>query len=316
MTEPQTVLIGSSLSDASDAVVGAGLAAARALGASVHLAHAFRPPPWYGEPQLEVLREERFELKGQRQSLERELDAQLERLGTEPAALASRQVRIGPPHRVLDELARDLKPALVAVGAADVEHRHAPVFGSTADRLVRKATRPVLVVRPPLELPPRRVLAPVDLSPLSADALAGALEILRRMTVGAAPEVRALFVLHPDEKSISAQFTPEQIDHLAAEELHRFVERVTGRSGLAAGEEVREGDPRDEIPAVAQAWGADLVVLGTHGRSGFERLVLGSVASYVARHGRTSVLVVPPEAALKAAVGDEAATLGVSTATS
>jgi nucleotide-binding universal stress UspA family protein len=38
----------------------------------------------------------------------------------------------------------------------------------------------------------------------------------------------------------------------------------------------------------------DLVILGTHGRGGFKRLVLGSVASEVVRHARCNVLVVPP----------------------
>jgi nucleotide-binding universal stress UspA family protein len=56
---------------------------------------------------------------------------------------------------------------------------------------------------------------------------------------------------------------------------------------------VREGDPADEILAEATASGANLVVLGTHGKRGFERWMLGSVTERVARRAPCSVLGVP-----------------------
>jgi hypothetical protein len=62
---------------------------------------------------------------------------------------------------------------------------------------------------------------------------------------------------------------------------------------------VRVGLPRQEILAVLDARHADLAVLGTHGRSGFERLTLGSVAAEVAHHATCNLLVLPPDAALR-----------------
>ena len=59
---------------------------------------------------------------------------------------------------------------------------------------------------------------------------------------------------------------------------------------------VTEGDPADEILAHATTSGTDLIVLGTHGRRGFERWVLGSVTERVARKADRSVLAVPPKA--------------------
>jgi nucleotide-binding universal stress UspA family protein len=56
---------------------------------------------------------------------------------------------------------------------------------------------------------------------------------------------------------------------------------------------LREGDPADEILAHAAASGVDLVVLGTHGRRGFERWLLGSVTERVVRKANRSVLAVP-----------------------
>ena len=54
---------------------------------------------------------------------------------------------------------------------------------------------------------------------------------------------------------------------------------------------VRQGDPRVEIVDEAERWGADLVILGSHGRTGVKRWLMGSVAEYVVRHAPCSVEV-------------------------
>jgi nucleotide-binding universal stress UspA family protein len=57
---------------------------------------------------------------------------------------------------------------------------------------------------------------------------------------------------------------------------------------------VREGTPWAEIVESARTWPADLLVIGTHGRSGLTRLVFGSTAEGVTRHAPCPVVVVPP----------------------
>jgi nucleotide-binding universal stress UspA family protein len=54
---------------------------------------------------------------------------------------------------------------------------------------------------------------------------------------------------------------------------------------------VRMGDARVEIVQAADDWGADLIVVGSHGRTGMSRWLLGSVAEYVVRHASCSVEV-------------------------
>lgn len=54
---------------------------------------------------------------------------------------------------------------------------------------------------------------------------------------------------------------------------------------------VRRGEPRSVIVDVAKEWRADLIVVGSHGRTGPRRLLLGSVAEYVVRHASCSVEV-------------------------
>jgi nucleotide-binding universal stress UspA family protein len=56
---------------------------------------------------------------------------------------------------------------------------------------------------------------------------------------------------------------------------------------------IQEGSVKDEILAVADKWNADIIVIGTHGRTGLSHLLLGSVAEYVVRHSKVPVLVIP-----------------------
>jgi nucleotide-binding universal stress UspA family protein len=73
----------------------------------------------------------------------------------------------------------------------------------------------------------------------------------------------------------------------------RAVDALT-RTGLVTETVVREGDPRSAIVDEAEEWGADLIVVGSHGRTGLTRWLLGSVAQAVVGHAPCSVEVVRP----------------------
>jgi nucleotide-binding universal stress UspA family protein len=85
------------------------------------------------------------------------------------------------------------------------------------------------------------------------------------------------------------------------EALRRFADPVIGTA--AARLVVREGEPAEEIAAEAGRWGADLVIVGTHGRRGLEHWELGSVAEDVIRTAPCSVLTVPRNAPPPPAAG-------------
>ena len=65
-----------------------------------------------------------------------------------------------------------------------------------------------------------------------------------------------------------------------------------GASGIEGVAHVRSGDAAHEIISAASEWGVDLIVTGSRGLGGLERLLLGSVARNVVLHARCSVLVV------------------------
>jgi nucleotide-binding universal stress UspA family protein len=86
----------------------------------------------------------------------------------------------------------------------------------------------------------------------------------------------------------------EAVDEL--EHHHRDIvagaRRELAAAGLSADGRVLPGDPREVLVDVARAEGADLVVVGSHGRTGLARLLLGSVAAHVVGHAPCSVMVV------------------------
>jgi nucleotide-binding universal stress UspA family protein len=91
-----------------------------------------------------------------------------------------------------------------------------------------------------------------------------------------------------------APLDPERLRKVE-EDLRQFVTPQGSEHPLAE-VFVREGDPADEILAHVAESGIDVVVLGTHGRRGFERWILGSVTERVARKADCSVLGVPKAA--------------------
>ena len=299
-----TIVIGTSLAEESDAAVRAGLALARAAGGRAHLVHAAAATlplvPSGAWPIGFDVTTSPDTLAAVNEAQERQVEegvaAQLGRLAVTEGDVAARLVRPGVPHRVLIEAARELDADLIVVGAHEARGL-ARLLGSTTDRVLRKAHRPVLVVRGELTMPPARVLASVDLSSLSAEAFRHGLDLLEALTAagkGGVPTVEALFVLAYAQRQVAPQFTPEQIDRLAAEELDRFIDRHGGEIAARVQRKVRVGTPREQILAEVAEWQPDLVLLGTHGLGGFDRLVIGSVAADVARESPVSVLVIPP----------------------
>jgi nucleotide-binding universal stress UspA family protein len=142
-----------------------------------------------------------------------------------------------------------------------------------------------------------RILCPVDFSDASRAALDHAAALARRyearlIALHVVPLVPSTLTFPP---AISAATLEPISFDLFRDELRRFVEPVADL--VPAETVVTSGDAARTILDQARTADADLLVLGTHGRSGFERLVLGSVAEKVLRRAACPVLTVPPAAA-------------------
>ena len=109
-------------------------------------------------------------------------------------------------------------------------------------------------------------------------------------------EVRVLHVLQPSAPAppqMASGYAPE-LDDLK-KPARELVERIANElrsAGFKVDTAVEVGDIRETIIDFAAEWSADLIVVGSHGRSGIERFLLGSVAEFVARHATCSVEIV------------------------
>jgi nucleotide-binding universal stress UspA family protein len=94
---------------------------------------------------------------------------------------------------------------------------------------------------------------------------------------------------------VPAAFTPADVVHQLEDQAKQLTSQAAdriGRSGLTVETAVRQGDPRTVIVDEAAEWGANLIVMGSHGRTGLKRFLLGSVAQAVVGHAPCSVEVV------------------------
>jgi nucleotide-binding universal stress UspA family protein len=226
--------------------------------------------------------------------------------------------------KLLDEFIVDLGPT-AAVLKQVVARRHAELVilggkhhsalgrwfgGSTSLSVARTTQVPVLVTAgTPAEI--RRVLVAVDLSGAARPTLAAA----ERYAALFGAELRALSVLEP------LPVVPEMTPAYDATEFYAMTEELLKRDiwslirTKGVEKVTRHGLAVETILREAAGWGADLLVVGSHGRSWVERVLVGSVTERLLNHLPTSLVVVPVSAAAEAvepAAGHVAANVALS----
>jgi nucleotide-binding universal stress UspA family protein len=197
---------------------------------------------------------------------------------------------------VLDEIDREARAtdaALLVLGARGAGFLRRLVLGSTSERLLRRAKRPVLVVRQMPHEPYRRVLVALDFSPWSGHAIT----LARRF----APHARLLlfhaFRVPFEEKLHFAGVDAATIGHYRQHAHAQATQRVhalAAAGGLKPGDWVPcivEGEASQRIVEHEQEQDCDLVVLGKHGQSAAQDLLLGSVSKHVLAEGVCDVLI-------------------------
>lgn len=204
------------------------------------------------------------------------------------AALRGLEIRVGRVPLVLAAVARKKNAAFVVVGGKHHGALARGLGGSTAHYLVRALDVPLLVAGPG-ERPVGRVLAAVDLSEAAPGTLATAHRVARLL--GA--ELRLLHVVEPIRFPTVVPVTLDA-EKFHARSVAEFERLVAPLGDVAAAERVvRRGTAAEAVEAEAEAWGADLVVVGSHGKRWLDRLLVGSTTERLLNTLTTSLLIVP-----------------------
>jgi len=140
----------------------------------------------------------------------------------------------------------------------------------------------------------QKILCPVDFFKPSKQAFQYAVKLAANYEA----RVHALHVVAPViPAAYGAPFSAQDLTADLEKESKRLLQKLqteAGKSGVRVTTEVRLGDIDIEIRRAVDAQKADLVVMGTHGRRGFERLVMGSVAERMLRHCPIPLITVGP----------------------
>ncbi len=214
-------------------------------------------------------------------------------------------VRSGRPFQEICMSAKDIKADLVVVatrGRSGFEHL---TLGSTAEKVVRHAACPILVVRRGASGPIRtdangivlqKILVPVDFSECAKEGAKYASAFATRVGT----DVRLIHIVHPADYMAAAGFAeglewPPIIEsaRLNAEdrldELVNFLPLV----GIDAETEVEIGQPVEKLAEATKRSDIDMVIMSTHGYTGLRHALIGSTAEQLVRRAHCPVLVVP-----------------------
>lgn len=285
------------------------LALARRDHAAVHLVHVHEPVVFAGsEPVYDTRLIEEL-----RQAMRTDLTALAAQLTREAALPVEAEFLDGPIVPTLEGYLAGRAPDLVVMMTHGRGGVRRAWLGSVADGLVRRSPAPVLLLRSGAEWPGhliepffRRVLVPLDGSPLAAEVLDSAVRLgTPEVTVYTLVTVLVPLPLLDYPAPVAASFTGRSDFDGQRDAAQAYLSTVAeGLGRRSAGVDTRvvvHARAAEGILEEAEAHQADLIALATHGRGAVSRFFLGSVADKVIRGASVPVLVFRPDHAPAAA---------------
>jgi nucleotide-binding universal stress UspA family protein len=218
-------------------------------------------------------------------------------------------LRTGRPYQEICDLAHEIKADLIILATRGNTGLKRILLGSTTERVVRFATCPVLVVRQrkgklrgtgpqrrsaSREFKVRKILVPMDFSNCALAGLIYAASLAKQFDA----RLRLFHALFPLNPAIMEWVSANVSKELEAERINAELEleallKVNLLRDVECETKISSGYPIDQICGEANRPDIDLVITSTHGRTGFEHALIGSVAEQVVRYVDCPVLVVP-----------------------
>lgn len=294
MGQLKRIIVGHDLRAGGEAALKSAMVLASRCSAALRLVHAVEPHHLYQKISHPIASQRSLE------KIAQQVGAKLQDIVASRELAQARmdyEVRAGKPFVELIIAGRAWQADLIIIGGPSRQQSH--FLGSTGERVMRKAPVPVLVARKTLDAKPKRFLVPTDFSPGARKAAEEALALAGSF----GGRIFFLHVLEPIplyayayEDGIGASLpipplTPDDINP----DWESFLSTLQ-IGNISWEKRTEEGRAAKTIVQHAEAIQADMIVMGTHGRSGLEHMLLGSVAEAVARNAPCPVLTVRPEA--------------------
>ncbi len=295
----QRILVPIDFSPDADQAVADAIEIARSADAEIDLLHVWRRPIQPGLPEAGLVPIDA--VNAIRKADEEKLNAQAASIRDQGVRCSAHLIEGIPWHEIVEAVA-SFDADLIVVGTRGRTGLKHLVMGSVAERVSRHATCPVLTVKADASrggIRPDVVVVPTDFSPTARQALKLAEQIAATMGPSRLILAHAYYVPVELEMLVSSEASGYdglllgRISEAATAELERILEDVQD-AGMSVEYVSRHGTPEHVVADVARENDADLIVMGTHGRTGVSRMLMGSVAEYVVRMAPCPVLTVGP----------------------
>jgi len=294
MRQLKRIIVGHDLGVGGEVALGSAVALANRCGAALRLVHVVEPLDVYQRMSHPLTSPYTLDEIAQKTGVKLQAlvaSPELARLQVEY------EVRKGKPFVELIIASRAWLADVIVVGGASQKEQ--PFLGSTNERILRKAVVPVMVAKQPLSVAAKTFLVPTDFSSCARKAAEEALMLAKsfsgRVVFFHVLDLNPSYTIaYAHELGISVPILPP-----APEEIEPEWEAFL--SGLPL-EKVdwekctEEGQAATAIVHQAKHMQTDMIVIGTHGRSGLPHALLGSVAEKVVRTASCPVLTIRPEA--------------------
>ncbi len=215
-------------------------------------------------------------IQAQETAVQERLERQKAEAATQGVTLSTRTRTSSSAYEGIMEEAAELQPNLIIMGRHGYTGLTRLLMGSTTARVIGHSPCHVLVVPQGVSLNFQRLLIASDGSPYSEAAWAEALVLAQ--TMGSAMTAVSVAT---DEREIAG-----------VNQVVQTMERAAAKLSLTLDTMIPVGRPDESIVKAAEFKGASLIIVGSHGRTGVKRLLMGSVAERVIGHAKCPVLVV------------------------
>ena len=289
----KTILVPLDFSRASMDALRYAVAVARKFAAAVHLLHVTRPDEAAALGSAHTLRRIAQTVLSAQEGLTKTHGKRLFPFWPE-----NTHVRTGPAFHEICEQAREIDADLIVIGTRGNTGLKRVLLGSTAERVVRFSPCPVLVVhrRRTEELCIRKILVPTDFSRCAMEGLMYGAQWAKTFNA----KLRLLHVAFPPAPVLNdrvARNLPSERLTVVAEAKCQMeaLTRLDFLRGVGCEQKSLLGYATDTI--CGETHDADLMVISTHGRTGWRHAMIGSVAEQVVRYAKCPVLIVPSRCA-------------------